>query len=708
MNWFLKQLHPKFRLYLPTLLGIVFAISLITIYSVYKLRTTVYQSIERNLISQVQSIVKMFEREHDLRLEKVKTDLKVAGKLFYDEQLEILDETFLMDAKNQFSGTTFQTGLKKWKHGGTDLLNDHSFVDEVKALIGGTATVFQKFDSGYIRISTNVIASEGLRAIGTYIPNESPVVQAIERGEVYIGRAFVVNAWYITAYEPIVIDGDILGMLYVGDKEKDLPELRKKITDIQIGKTGFPFVMDESGTFIIHPFAGGENWSDEQAIQQMLNQKSGIESYRLNRDNVRKLVYWEYFNDFRLIIAASVPLKEETGSMVQKIIINSVIIGLVIIIALSSLIFFVTTENVRKFLSQLESSSRRLAKAEQALEQSERHFQTLFNNSSDDIFVIDFEGNFIEVNQVACDNLGYAREELLKMNARQIKPEELKAVVDKNIAMILKFGQHRYESENLARDGRIIPVEMKSRVIDFRGEKAILTIARDISERKEVEDRILSTIILTEENERKRFAADLHDDLAPILSTVKLYADLLKKKNYKKINEEEAIQNIEQLVDMAINSTRTISRNIRSNILQDFGLAAAVNDFCAFINKTESINLEVNTSQYKIEQRGIEETILYQAVKELINNTLKHASARNVKIELKSYDHQIILYYRDDGAGFDLQAAMKQNTGLGLNNIINKIRSVKGAVDINTKPGQGMFLLASLRLKPASLADLPT
>jgi PAS domain S-box-containing protein len=420
------------------------------------------------------------------------------------------------------------------------------------------------------------------------------------------------------------------------------------------------------------------------------------------------VVYWEYFNDFKLIIAASVPLKEETGTMVQKIIINSVIIGLVIIIALSSLIFFITTENVRKFLNQLESSSRRLEKAEQALEQSERHFQTLFNNSSDDIFVIDFDGNFIEVNQVACDSLGYSHEEFLKMNAREVKPDELKKDVEKNISMILKFGQHRYESENQTRDGRIIPVEMKSRVIDFRGEKAILTIARDISERKEVEDRILSTIILTEENERKRFAADLHDDLAPILSTVKLYTDLLKKKNYKKINEEEAIQNIEQLVDMAINSTRTISRNIRSNILQDFGLAAAVNDFCAFINKTESINLEVNTSLYKIEQRGIEETILYQAVKELINNTLKHASARNVKIELKSYDHQIILYYRDDGAGFDLQAAMKQNTGLGLNNIINKIRSVKGSVDINTKPGQGMFLLASLRLKPASAADLPS
>jgi PAS domain S-box-containing protein len=693
---------PKFRLFLPILLGVVITISLVTIYSVQKLKENLYLSLERNLAGQVHSIEKMFERERDLRISKVKTDLRVAGRLFYDAQLEISDHKVQMEVKNQFTGNTFETSINRWIHGGKDLLNDHSFVDDVKALVGGTSTVFQKIDSGYVRISTNVLTSDSLRAVGTFIPNDSPVVQAVERGELYVGRAFVVNTWYITAYEPVMGDGGIIGMLYVGDKEKDLQELRKKITDLQIGKSGFPFVMDESGTFIIHPFAGGENWSEEPAIRQMLEKKTGSGKYRLSRDNIWKLVYWNYFEDFRLIIAASVPLREETGALVQKIIVNAVIIGLVIMLALSSLIFFITTENVRRFLTQLEVSSRQLQKTEQALEQSEHHFQTLFNNSSDDIFVIDFEGNFIEVNQMACDNLGYTHEEFLKMNAQDIKPDALKNEVAKNISMILKFGQHRYESANKARDGRIVPVEMKSRVIDFRGEKAILTIARDISERKEVEDRILSTIIMTEENERKRFAADLHDDLAPILSTVKLYTDLLKKKNYRKINEEEAIQNIEELVDMAIQSTRTISRNIRPNILQDFGLAAAVNDFCAFINKTESISLEVNTKQYKIEQRGIEESILYQAVKELINNTLKHASARNVKIELKSFENQIILYYRDDGAGFDLQAAMKQNTGLGLNNIINKIRSVKGTVDINTRPGTGMFLVASIRLKSVS------
>lgn len=159
----------------------------------------------------------------------------------------------------------------------------------------------------------------------------------------------------------------------------------------------------------------------------------------------------------------------------------------------------------------------------------------MFNNSSDEIFVIDFDGNFEEVNQVACENLGYTRDEFLKMNVSQIKPENFRSKVGSNIETIRKFGQFRHESENQSKTGRIIPVEMKSRVVDFKGKQMILSISRDISERKEVEEKILSTIIQTEENERKRFAADLHDDLAPILSTVKLYTDLLKKKNFKRL-----------------------------------------------------------------------------------------------------------------------------------------------------------------------------
>ena len=83
----------------------------------------------------------------------------------------------------------------------------------------------------------------------------------------------------------------------------------------------------------------------------------------------------------------------------------------------------------------------------------------------------------------------------------------------------------------------------------------------------------------------------------------------------------------------------------------------------------------------------------------MINNTLKHSNAQNVKVDLKSFENQIILYYRDDGVGFNVNVALKERDGLGLNNIVNKIKSVKGTVDINSEPGSGMFMIASMKIK---------
>ena len=72
---------------------------------------------------------------------------------------------------------------------------------------------------------------DGQRAVGTYIPNESPVIQTILRGETFLGRAFVVNDWYQTAYQPIRINESIEGILYVGVKEKDIQFLEEKLNN---------------------------------------------------------------------------------------------------------------------------------------------------------------------------------------------------------------------------------------------------------------------------------------------------------------------------------------------------------------------------------------------------------------------------------------------------------------------------------------------
>lgn len=341
---------------------------------------------------------------------------------------------------------------------------------------------------------------------------------------------------------------------------------------------------------------------------------------------------------------------------------------------------------------------KKLASAEEALISTEKQFKFLFDYSSDEIFLSDLEGHFIEVNKRACETLGYTREELLKMKFTDIKTPRYKQSVSRNIATLIREGKLTHESEHLTKAGTPVPVEMKSRIVNYNGNKVIISVSRNIAERKAMEQKMLSAIIETEEKERKRFAADLHDELGPVLSTIKLYSDLLKKGDFNKISREEVLDNIEELCDMAIRTAKEISAKITPNVLHDFGLAAAIQEFCQFINESGIIKIKVKSDKYNIKTRSLVETVLYQSAKELINNTIKHAFAENIIIELKNTDRQIILYYKDDGIGFDYKKQLELSIGLGLNNIINKVRTIKGNCEFYSNTGEGLVVVITVKI----------
>jgi len=342
---------------------------------------------------------------------------------------------------------------------------------------------------------------------------------------------------------------------------------------------------------------------------------------------------------------------------------------------------------------------RSVKKADERRIESENRFKLLFDNSTDEIFLADFDGNFIEVNQEVIKRLGYSREELMKKNFTDIKTPKYIPLVKKNIDIIIQNGHHVYETEHLTKKGAVIFLEMSSRVIDYFGKKAILSLARDITDRKEIERKIAAAIIETEERERQRFAADLHDGLAPLLSTIKLYPYLLKQGNFNKISPAETLQAVDELIDKAIVSTREISNNIMPSILQDFGLPVAIKDFCNYINNTQSVKIILDTSQYKLTGPRIEETVLFQSIKELVNNSLKHSEAKNIEIFLESHGVQVNLFYKDDGIGFDVEEKLQQPTGMGLNNIVNKIKTINGTTLIKSREGEGMSVLVTVNVK---------
>ena len=241
-----------------------------------KAKVEAVRLVDADLDHITESIYSLIKAQDDSIQQKVNYDLNVARYILNNSgQIYLSTETVPWHAVNQFTHQEKRIDIPKMKVG-TQWLGQNRLmwvespvVDVVKRLVGDTAAIFQRIseDGDMLRVATNVQKDDGTRAIGTYIPatnpdgTRNPVVSKIMRGETYRGNAYVVNAWYVTAYEPVYdYEGAVIGALYVGVKQENIQSLRNAIMQIRIGKTGYAFVLggkgDDRGHYIVSK--GGE------------------------------------------------------------------------------------------------------------------------------------------------------------------------------------------------------------------------------------------------------------------------------------------------------------------------------------------------------------------------------------------------------------------------------------------------------------------
>ncbi|MFO8241154.1 MAG: methyl-accepting chemotaxis protein [Dissulfuribacterales bacterium] len=208
-------------------------------------------------------IKNMVQAQNESVSKKVRSDLKVASHLMSQKgEFNLSDEKVSWEAIDQYTGEPQKINLPKMQLGSnwlgqTKSMDKEAFlVDQIQSLVGGTCTIFQRMnESGdMLRVATNVEKKNGTRAIGTYIPatnpdgNQNRVISKVMQGKTYYGRAYVVNAWYITAYKPLQNNkGDIVGILYVGVKQENVESLRNGIEATEIGDKGYAFFLGGSG-----------------------------------------------------------------------------------------------------------------------------------------------------------------------------------------------------------------------------------------------------------------------------------------------------------------------------------------------------------------------------------------------------------------------------------------------------------------------------
>ncbi|MBN2280831.1 MAG: methyl-accepting chemotaxis protein [Candidatus Marinimicrobia bacterium] len=302
----------RFKILILTIVGVLLTSLLLLIVVFFqkeKISSKVIAELKNNAYKETSIIAKnihlMLNTQNEILMQKVNGDLNVADEILKNAgDIQFVNETLVWKAVNQYTNQASEHKLPKfyvgnrWLGQNSNINIESPFVDKIQNLVGGTCTIFQRMnDAGdMLRVSTNVKKLDGTRAIGTYIPainpdgKPNPVIEKVLQGQTYYGRAYVVNAWYLTAYKPLFDKNKkVIGILYVGIKQESVEAIRKGIMDIVVGKTGYVFVLggkgNQKGEVIIHKFperVGQNIFNNQDAdgkyyIQEIIN---GIDDLR--------------------------------------------------------------------------------------------------------------------------------------------------------------------------------------------------------------------------------------------------------------------------------------------------------------------------------------------------------------------------------------------------------------------------------------------
>ena len=212
-------------------------------------------------------VYSMIQTQQEILDQYVRNALSVTRELITQAGgISFGDKTVSWYAVNQYSQNRTQLDLPQMMVGNTwlgqvkDIQTDVPIVDKVQSLLGVSCSIFQKANAAgdMIRVASNTINKDGERGLGTLVPHvnpdgkPNPVIAAILSGQTFTGRAFAVGKWYIAAYEAIYdANKEVTGMVAVGIPQESAQELRKAIMETKVGSTGYIYVLDSSGNYVI-------------------------------------------------------------------------------------------------------------------------------------------------------------------------------------------------------------------------------------------------------------------------------------------------------------------------------------------------------------------------------------------------------------------------------------------------------------------------
>lgn len=348
-------------------------------------------------------------------------------------------------------------------------------------------------------------------------------------------------------------------------------------------------------------------------------------------------------------------------------------------------------------------------RAQLLLEESEQRLAKMIEASPEAITMANLEDGTIVLVNPAGERLGgYTREEMVGKSALELglwpdleERGRLVADVQRDEAV------HAREFRLRRKDGKVLDILGSAALVEFQSRKLLLFQAVDITERKNAETRLREHQELlrelsahhesVREEERAHIAREIHDEMGQALTALKMDLSVLGLESGKTAPKTaREIQELKGRVDDIIQLVRDVATALRPSAL-DLGITSGIEWLVDEFQKRNGIRCEVKVEDGEIDLAEDRSIVLFRILQESLTNISRHAAARNVEIHLRSSATHVRLDVKDDGRGFDVEAAGKRKT-FGLLGIRERVIMLHGTLNISSVPGEGTQVSVSIPL----------
>jgi PAS domain S-box-containing protein len=339
----------------------------------------------------------------------------------------------------------------------------------------------------------------------------------------------------------------------------------------------------------------------------------------------------------------------------------------------------------------------------EALRHSEARFRTIFEGTTLGIALVNKKGRIVECNPALQQMLGYRQAELVnQMFTVFLLPEDASRC-QAFFQKLVQGQQDSYQGEKkyTCKDGRTAWGRLN--VSWLRGAEAedhlAICMIEDITEQKQAEKEIrtyqeqlrsvASELSLTEERERRRLATDLHDHVGQILALAQIKLGAIRE-SASSTQLLAPMDEVRRLIEQTIQYTRSLTFELSPPILYDLGFNAAVEWLAELIQEQHGLTVKVQADRSAQPMKDEIRVILFQTVRELLANVVKHASAKNVGVFIRREDDTLQVKIEDDGLGMGISAdAANGPSGFGFFSIKERLKYLGGHLEVVSEPGWG-------------------